>query len=379
MLRAVPFALTLLVPAALASAQEADETPSLTWVLERAQELDARTEYLPASELYEVYAEACLESSTAPAERGDPCRRSDDALRRAFELRVALGQSEAASVNAARFREHFLYARPRQAMQVGYLLARMHLDAGRYEAALSELAAIDQHFEVASARQAILSDGMRARIADAVGRQDVSTQLWRRVERRFEADRAQVEGDGPLPLTWVLDVLAEGRLQRARPLVDRFFATRAPRLRNVRSDQRWWRRVSTWQTRSRRRLALARHALEQVYELGSARHSVIAAARIGEMYAHQTEVHASLARPEREYLLVLVRDGNDRPGYEPARTHFEACLAWSSHHGVAPSWAERRERGLHRLDPDSFPLSAELHGEASYLPLAGVRPPGLVE
>ena len=161
--------------------------------------------------------------------------------------------------------------------------------------------------------------------------------------------------------------------------MERFLETRAPQLRGVRSDARWWSRVSAWRARSRRRLALARHALEQVYELGSVRHSVIAAGRIGEMYSRQADVHASLTAPERELLLAIARDGADRPGYDEARSHFEACVAWASHNGVAPSWAERCERGLNALDPESYPLQAELHGEASYHPVASALPPGVSE
>jgi len=379
MSRLAPLALVIAsLPASFAAAQaDADETSTLTWVLERARSLDAQTDYGPAADLYEVYAEACLEDAAVQAERGDPCAETDEALMRAFELRRALNEPEAATRDADRFRAHFLYARPREALQVGYQVARMHIDGGRYLDALRELDSIDASFDAAPARQAIVSDGLRAVIAGAVDRPDAAAQLWRRVERRAEADHEAIEADGPVPIEWVRDAIAEARLVRAQPFVDRYFETRPPRLRGVRSDRRWWQRVSAWLVRSRRRLALARHALERVYEVGSARHSVIAAARIGEMYGRQLDVHASLSLPEDESLWVVSTGGDDRPGYDEARAHFETCVAWAAHHAVAPAWAARCEEGLNRLDPASYPMQAELHGEAGYHPTSTALPPGV--
>jgi len=353
------------------------ETPSLTWVLERAEELDSQADYVPASELYEVYAEACLDTATAALETGSPCFQTGRALERAFELRRALGDLDAASRNAAHLREHFLYAEPRRALQVGYQVARMHFAAGDLDEATDELDGLGRLHPHASARQALVFDALRAEIAATRGRRGTSTRAWRRVERRWERDRAAIEVDGSMPITWVREAVAEGRLQRAQPQVDRFLATRAPRLRGVRSDARWWSRVSAWLTRSRRRLALARHGLERVYELGSVRHSVIAAARIGEMYGRQADVHTSLSLPDHDLLLALARDGANRPGYDEARSHFETCLAWSANNGVASTWAERCERGLNDLDPEVYPMQAELHGEASYHPVARALPLGV--
>ncbi len=101
-MRLIPLVLLLVSPLA-ASAQAPDETPSLTWVLERASVLDAQADYVPAAELYEVYAEACLGTATALLERGAPCRETGRALMRAFELRRALGHFDAARLDASRF------------------------------------------------------------------------------------------------------------------------------------------------------------------------------------------------------------------------------------------------------------------------------------
>ncbi|MCA9605639.1 MAG: hypothetical protein KC619_08600 [Myxococcales bacterium] len=381
MLRRIAPFVAVLVPC-LASAQEAeppdeDETPSLTWVLERAEVLDGQADYGAAAELYEVYAEACLDTATAALERGAPCTRTDEALMRAFELRRALGQAAQADADAARFRQHFFYAQPRRALQIGYQVARMHLEAGRSDAALAELDELDAAYPAPPARQAIVSDGLRAVIATREGDRALAARLWRRVEHRWDEDRLDVEVDGPVPMAWVQATVAEGRLVRAQPLVERYFATRPPVLRGVRSDSVWWSRVSSWLQRSRRRLVLARLALERVYELGSVEHSVIAAAHIGEMYGRQADVHDSLSLPEAEVLVALAREGQQRPGYQEARAHFETCVAWAANHGVASAWADRCARGLNALDPETFPLSAELHAPAAHLPLSPALPPGL--
>lgn len=360
------FALALVhtAPAVAQDARAPGETPSLTWVLEGARDFDARADYVPAAELYEIYAEACLETATAEIERGNPCRDTETALARAFELRRALGAFEHADRDAALFTTHFLYAEPRRALQIAHDLVRMQIAAGRFDQAAAALDGLDG--QASSPRSALVADALRAAIADGRGDTRTARTHRRAVERRWSEEREALEADGPVALEVVHAAVAEGRLRRAEELVARYLETRAPRLRGVRDDRRWWSRVSPWLTRSRRRLVRARQALERVYELGSAGHSVIAAARIGEIYRHQLEMHSSLALPRNEYLVGLITLGIDRPGYDDARAHFETCIAWASHHAVAREWAERCERGLHSLDPAIYPQQAELHGRATY-------------
>lgn len=133
--------------------------------------------------------------------------------------------------------------------------------------------------------------------------------------------------------------------------------------------------MSPWLVRSRRRLALARASLERVYEMGSPRHSVIAAARIGEMYEHQADLHAALELPDDDGLRLIVSGGVPTPGFDQARAHLETCVRWASHHGVAPDWAERCEARLHALDPVAYPRQAELFREQPFLPIAHAPPP----
>jgi hypothetical protein len=117
--------------------------------------------------------------------------------------------------------------------------------------------------------------------------------------------------------------------------------------------------------------------LERVYELGSPRHSVIAAARIGEMYGHRADLHAALRLPDSDWIRTVVNGGEEHPGYEEARAHLETCVTWSRHHGVAREWAERCEERLHHLDPHRYPMPAELHGTAAYRPVSHALPAGL--
>lgn len=381
MLRHAVFAAVVFAPT-LASAQldraradeGADETPSLTWVIERARALDAEADYVPAAELYEVYAEACLDTATAVLERGSPCDEIDEALARAFELRRALGDRLAAAHDAEMFGVHFLYANPRRAMQVRYQVVRMQLDADELDAAEATLDDIDASTEGPSARQAVVADGFRALIAAARGEMSVAMRAWRRLDARYQRDRAAIEEDGPVPLEWVIDAVAEARLVRAETLAERFFEMRTPRAHSGQDDARWWSTVSPWLTRSRRRLVLARVAMERVYELGSVRHSVIAAARIGELYTHQADMLSALQMPPSETLRALVGEGLPRPGYDEARAHFEICVAWAARNGVARDWSERCIDGLHALDPHSYPLQAELVGEALYHPASQALP-----
>lgn len=359
------FALALFyaAPVLAQDARTPEETPSLTWVLQGARDFDGRADYVPAAELYEIYAEACLETATAEIERGNPCRDTETALARAFELRRALGSTEHAARDAALFATHFLYAEPRRALQIAHDVVRMQIAAGRFDQAAAALDALDG---ASSPRSALVADALHAAIAEGRGNAAAARAHRRAVERHWSEEREALEADGPVSLEVVHAAVAEGRLLRAEELVARYFETRAPRLRGVRDGRRWWSRVSPWLTRSRRRLVRARQALERVYELGSARHSVEAAARIGEIYRHQLEMHASLSLPRNEYLVELANLGADRPGYDEARIHFETCIAWAGHHAVAREWAERCERGLHSLDPAAYPQQAELHGRASY-------------
>lgn len=361
-----------LVPA-IAGAQV--ETEPIGGELARARTREARADFAGAAAAYERYARRCLASATAVLRAGHPCAATAEALARAFELRRALGEPEAADAHAATFAAHFLYARPRRALRIAHARARLHLAGGRLEraeAAIEHLAAL--HPDPPPA-QAILVDALRARLAAARGRARRAARHWRRVERRWARQREAPEAHGAVPRALVREAVAEGRLARADALVERFLATRPPRVRRIRNDRAWWRRtMSPWLVRARRRLLLARLALERVYELGSPRHSVVAAARIGEMYAHRAELHAALTLPSSEWVRMLVDGGADRPGYEQARHHLEACVRWSRHHGVAPRWGARCEERLHHLDPERYPRPAELHGTAAYRPAARARP-----
>ena len=363
-----------------ASAQERDAaaTSTLTWVYEHALALEARADVETAAELFEVYAEACLENPTADLEPDAPCAHSARALMRAFEFRQTLGDLDAAALDAATFRQHFLYAEPRRAIQIGVRLARMYIERGQTSAAILEIETLERAHGVSPGVR-IVTLGLRAQLAERAGDKIREARTWRRVERIWQAGQATLARDGVVPGRWVRESVAAGRLSRAQPLVDRFLATRPPRLTRVRSDVTWWRRVSAWLTRSRRRLVMARHALEQVYELGSPEHSVAVAGLIGELYTRQMQVYESLELPHEELLFAIASGGQSRPGYEQARSHFETCLAWASHHTVADRWAQRCAQGLAELDPVLFPMQAELHGSAAHRTPSRALPPGLEE
>lgn len=343
-------------------------------VLEHARMLEARADYEGAAMAFETYAASCLTSPTAVLEEGQPCADTADALARAFELRRVLGHADRADADADAFIAHFLYARPRRAVRIAYARARMHLAAGRLAQAEDALERFEALHPDAPPGQAIIADALRARIAAGGDRPRRAATYWRRVERRWERERAALDADGPVPLSQVREAVAEGRLMRAEANVERFLAVQPPRGQAGRNERAWWRRtMSPWLVRTRRRLLLARMELERVYELGSPRHSVVAAARIGEMYGHHAELYAALTLPDSDWIRVLVTQGEDRPGYEDARYHFETCVGWARHHGVS-GWAERCEQELHHLDPYRYPLPAELHGAAGYRPVSHALP-----
>jgi tetratricopeptide (TPR) repeat protein len=360
--------------AAPASAQE--EMPPFASVLEHARAQDARTEYEAAVALYEAYANACLAQPTAVLERGQPCAELAPALERAFELARALGDAASADRIAGRYAEHLLYAEPRAALRVGYDLARLHLDAGRLERAEAALARWVEDNPDPPVGHQILVDAMRARIAMTLGRGTRATAFWRRVERGYERDREELAEDGAVPLALVHEAVAEGRLLRAEALVRRFLATEPPMLRGSPREADLYAQVlMPWRGRAERRLLIARMELERVYELASPRYSVIAAARIGEMYGHYAALHAALEPvPLGERQRAFLTNGEMTPGYELARAHYETCVTWSRHHGVAERWALRCGEGLHALDPDRYPVPTELVGEGGYHPVSVALP-----
>ena len=364
-------ALLVLLSASLASAQDAPEG-DLGETLTRARELDGRAEHRAASLLYEAYAIRCLTHRTAVLE---PCGEVASALGRAFELSRALGDAPAADRIGSAYVGHLLYAEPREAMRIGYELARMHLDAERFDAAEATL---DRWVELsphAAPAEAIVMDALRARVALAAGQRVRATRHWRQLERRFERSRDELD-DGAVPRELVIDAVAEARLLRAESDVERFLATGAPPPRRGLDDHAWFARVFTpWRVRAERRLLLARMQLERVYELGSPHHSVAAAARIGELYNHLSDLHARMTPPSDEWMRVLLTRGDDRPGYDEALAHFETCVRWAEHHEVARGWATLCEQRLNALDPERYPLAAELSGTAVYLPVSVALPP----
>ncbi len=355
------------------SAGLAQELEPVSALLERARAEDARTEYHVALALYEAHAQRCLASPTAVLESEGPCAEAGPALLRAFELARGLADFGAAERVARLYTEHMLYAQPREALRVGYELAMLHLDAGRLDEASAAVERWLALFADPPSEQATIADALRGRIAVLRGRTHQAAIFFRRAERRYAAEPPEAES--PIPPELVREAVAEARLARAEPLVERFLATDAPRNGAGGDREAWWRRVITpWRVRVQRRLLLARMELERVYELGSPRHSVIAAARIGEMYGHLAELHASIPSPGDEWLQMLLREGQQRPGYDEALTHFQTCVSWAHHHGVAPRWARRCEERLHALDPQRYPLTAELAGSPGYMPVTYAVP-----
>ncbi len=366
-------ALSILVFPALGSAQSDTAASALPAILERARAADSGTDYAAALDGYREYGERCLAMTTAVLER---CADAPAALSRAFELARALGDASAAERVASLFTEQLLYAEPRESIRIGYELARMPLEAERLDRAEDALERWDRLFRDSAPGQQILADALRARIALASGRDRRAAMYWRRADRAFDETREDITADGPIPIALVKEAVAEARLLRAEPLVERFLATRAPRVGRARNAEDLWRHVlSPRRVRTERRLLLARMELERVYELGSPRHSVIAAARIGEMYGHLADMHESMPLPDDEWIRMLAHHGQDHPGYDEALTHLETCVTWAHHHAVAPRWARRCEEALHTLDPQRYPVPEELSGHAEYLPISIAPPP----
>src|SRR5690606_25654883 len=150
----------------------------------------------------------------------------------------------------------------------------------------------------------------------------------------------------------------------------------APPPRRGLDEHAWFTRVFTlWRIRTERRLLLARMQLERVYALGSPRHSDAAAARIGQLYPHLADLHAVMTPPIDDWTRVLLTRGDDRPGYDEAVAHFETCVRWAEHHEVARGWASFCEARLNALDPERYPLAAELMGTTAYFPVGFAQPP----
>lgn len=345
------------------------ERPDLSAALRGARALDAHTDYERAAGAYEAYTRTCLAEPTALLAEGEPCAPAGRTLQRAMDLRQALGHRERAARDAELYVAHFLYARPREAIRVRFTVARMYLEAGELTRATEAIEGLAGTHPDAPEGLSLVVEALRARVAHARGNTEQAERHWRRVERDFAGEA--LRDDGAVPTGWVREAVAEGRLLRAEHAVERYLAVRAPRAQGG-DRARWWSRVLTpWLVRSRRRLAVARAALERVYEMGSPRHSVIAAARIGEMYEHQADLHAALDIRDDALNLIV----NPEPGVDQARAHLETCVRWASHHGVARDWASRCEQRLHALDPVAYPQQAELFRQSPFLPVAHAPPP----
>ncbi|MGE0784084.1 MAG: hypothetical protein AB7S26_00250 [Sandaracinaceae bacterium] len=361
-----PEVLLLLEPAAVRATPEPDPFAPL---LATARAHDARTEYDEASRAYQRFAEACTASVTSMLSGAGPCGQTSIALRRAFELARALGQRERAERLAEIYANEFLYAEPREVIAIRHDVVAMYLDARDADRAQSALTRLTATHPDAVPGMEVVALAYQARIDTARGREARATRAWRAVERAWQRVQTSIDEDSPVPLAWVREAVAQGRLLRAERAVERFLAIRRPRSGPIEERQDWWRNVmSPWLVRSQRRLLIARAELERVYELGSPRHSIIAAARIGEMYERQAELHQGLELPDDDYIRIIVGGGELVRGYDQARTHLETCMSWATHHGVALDWAARCEEHLHRLDPTRYPQQAELVRYEPYSP-----------
>ena len=355
-------------PAAPAPSEPASDLPA------RAAAEQARADFRTAALLLEQYVESCLATPTAVLDPSQACAGASEALARAVELRRALGDADQAARDADRFLDAYVYAEPRLAIEIAYRIALLHSDAGRLaeaERALERFAALHPD---PPAGQAIVLDAALARLADQRGDARRATRLWARVERRWRAERVDLEDGSAVRLGWVREAVAEGRLARAEERFRQFLALRAPEPPDDDLGAWWTRAMSPWIVRMQRRLLLTRMEYERVWELGSPRHSVAAAGRIGQLYQVLDDLYSDLPETSSEWLRYRIHGGEDRPGYFLARQHFETCVEWASHHGVEPEWSERCARGLHALDPARYPLAAELHGSTSYAPSLFVEP-----
>ncbi|MGF1469402.1 MAG: hypothetical protein ACFCGT_25055 [Sandaracinaceae bacterium] len=361
------------VAPASGSAQEGlGDHPGLLWLA--AQVSEERVAFPEAASLYERYVARCIELPLADLAPDGPCAHIAFALERAFQLRRALGHVEEADADAVAYELYFLYARPRAALRIAYERVRLNLDAGRVEPARAAVAA----FEARGGRGAprghgLVAAGLAARLAALTGDRPAATDAWRDLDRAFRL-RHPLPGDEDLvPWIWVAREVAEARVQAAEAHFARFQRVRPPRSpRDDETVEGYVRRTLTpWLVRLRRKLLRARHAFEEVYELGSPAHSVVSAARIGELYRHLGDLHGDLPL-QGGFMSYVIREGEDRPGLDMAVSHLETCIRWATTHAVAPRWAARCEEELAELSPSaSARLDRSVEGYGPFGALAG--------
>lgn len=372
--------------------------------------------YSQAATFYEQFATRFPNEDASGYPEAERSTRgtAHEALTNAVFFRLGLGEEEQAVSDARLYERNYRRSRARATSQVIFSLGSIYERRGDWNQVFNHY----RNFLREYGRQALPQEVIRANVQ--MGRSQWELDRKREAEPHFRAavqafERGAVESinraegsdeERALYLARAKEATSEALFYLAEYQFETFRAVRFPRfsgpttLSNV---NRWSQSdLFPWLMRKFEALRTAEASYHRIDPLEIPQWQIAAAARVGEMYQNiiddvrQAPIPEEISRdPELEgiYLDALERvlngsnpgpdgqwetpddvmcaEGNDAPSCRGApipmaKGAFEFCLTLATRVRWFNNWSQQCEQQLNVLDPQRYPLAAELRGTASF-------------
>jgi tetratricopeptide (TPR) repeat protein len=309
------------------------------------------------------------------------------ALQNAVFFRLGLGEEETAIEDAELFARNYSRRLPRETSQVIFSLGTIYERQRNWTKVVDHYRGFLRRFN----RQALPQQVVRANVE--IGKAYWNANDKNRAEGAFrdamraysggavEAINGLADVEADQKAVWVFeakDAASEALFYLAEYKYAEFTAIAFPTYRGGRSLER----VNAWATedfmpwveRKRTALMAAQAEYERIAELQIPRWEIAAAARIGEMWRSFVDEFRDAPVPDevenddelRDIYLGRL-DEVSEPFVRQAIDKFEFCLITSTRVRWFNNFSQQCEQELNRLNPQEYPLAAELRGSANHV------------
>lgn len=362
------------------------------------QNFHALAYYEQAAHYYEEFAENDHEltgegDQCTDAERtANTCPNAPEGLQNAVFFRIGLGQTAEAIEDARNFERYYKRSRGQETAQVMFAIGSVYESQRDWARVVSHYR--DWLRDYGRAREALPSQVIRAnvQIAAAYRAQNDAAHAapfyrdaitaWER--GALERINALPEAQQAAQLLEAKTAVSEALFYTAEALYNEYLRIRFPEFRasggaNMEAVNRWATRdFQPWVVRKGAALREAEAAYARIAALEPVATKVpqwliAAAARTGQMYTafvdafDDAPIPSEIERdPELYEVYVNALNAQRQIFFDQAIPKFEYCLVTSTQVRWFNEHSRTCELELNRLNPQQYPLAAELHGEASY-------------
>ncbi|MBK8168914.1 MAG: hypothetical protein IPK60_01060 [Sandaracinaceae bacterium] len=363
------------------------------------QNFHALAFYEQAAQYYEEFAEHDHDMTgegdqcTAAERTAGTCPNAPEGLQNAVFFRIGLGQTEQAVTDARNFERYYKRSRGQETAQVMFAIGSVYEAAHDWAHVISHYR--DWLHDYGRAREALPSQVIRAnvQIAAAYRAQNDAAHaapFYRDAVSVWEhgaAERINALPDEGARAGYLLEAktaTSEALFYMAEDLYNEYLRIRFPDFNarggaNMEAVNRWATRdFGPWVVRKGAALRTAEAAYARIAALEPVAVKVpqwliAAAARTGQMYTafvdafDDAPIPAEIERdPELYEVYVNALNAQRQVFFDQAIPKFEYCLVTSTQVRWFNEYSRTCELELNRLNPQQYPLAAEMHGQASY-------------